>query len=146
MSKRNLIVSINGLEMIDKLTEDEAAIMLNSIHEGFVGSMGELQKKFGFTESYTKEKIGDGIWKYTFVVNGEHKYYIYTAGTDSIPVLPQHKYYAEIEVKEINKKMKCIFCDTKEALDTYKELTEKSVAEYEGYGDFNEHFNMTYSA
>ena len=146
MEKRNIIVAINGMELIDNLTEDEACVMLDNIHNSFISNMGDLQKRFGFTESYTREKVSDGVYKYTFVVNGKHNFYIYTSGTNSIPELPRHEFYAEIEVKEIGKKMKCVFCDSREDLDVYKALTEKSIAEYEGYGDFENHFEMTYSA
>ena len=146
MEKRNLIVAINGMEMMEKLVEDEARVLLSNIHDSFVINMGDLQKRFGFTESYTKEEIANGVWKYTFTINGKHNFYIYLSGTDSIPVLPHHEFYAEVEIKEIGKTMKCVFCDSKEDLEVYKSLTEKSIKEYEGYDNFGEHFNMSYSA
>lgn len=146
--KNTIIVSINGLPIVDsKFTEEEAAIMLNNIGESFVSNIGDLQKRFGFTESYTKEKIGNGIWKYSFLVDNKYSYYIYVAGTSKLPKLPEHDYYAEMKMKDADDRIvKCIFCDTKEALDFYKMLTEKSIAEYAEYGEFLDHFEMTYSA
>jgi hypothetical protein len=79
------------------------------------------------------------------VVNNTHKYYIYLAGTAEMPIIPKHEFFASIFIKELGKELICVLCDTKEALDFYKEMTEKSIAEYyekEGMGEIN----MKYSA
>lgn len=146
MSKRNLIVTVNGVNAFDaKFTEEEAALMITNMGDSFVANIGDLEKRFGYTETYTKETVADGVFKYTFVVNGKYEYYIYLAGTAEMPNIPEHKFNASIFIKELGKELICVLCDTKEALDFYKEMTEKSIAEYyekEGMGEIN----MKYSA
>ena len=145
---RNLMVTINGVNAFDsKFTEEEAQLMINNIGDSFIANIGDLKSRFGYTETYTKEEIADGVFKFTFVVNGEHKYYIYLAGTADMPIIPKHAFNASIFIKELGKELVCVLCDTKEALDFYRDMTEKSIAEYyakEGMGEIK--MSYSYSA
>jgi len=145
MEKMSLIVSVNGVNIFDeKFSEEQARVMVNEMGNSFVANIGDLEKLFGYTETYVKEEIQPGVFKFTFTVNNKHKYFIYLAATSELPEIPQHKFGATINIKELNKELVCVLCDTKEDLDLYRDMTNKSIADYYKKGGMGE-IEMSYS-
>ena len=147
MEKQTLVVSINGIDLFgEKFSEEQARIMVNEMGNSFVANIGDLKKLFGYTETYVKEEVEPGVFKFTFTVNDKHKYFIYLAATAEVPVIPHHKYSATIDIKELNRELVCVLCDTKEDLDIYRDMTNESIAEYYkkgGMGEIELSYNYT---
>ena len=145
MEKLSLIVSVNGANLFDeKFSEEQARVMVNEIGNSFIANIGDLKRLFGYTETYTKEEIADGVFKFTFTVNDEYEYFIYLAATAEAPVIPEHKFSASIHIKEMDKDLVCVLCNSKEALDFYRKMTNDSIADYYKKGGMGE-IEMSYS-
>jgi hypothetical protein len=147
MEKMTLVVAMNGVDIVgEKFTEEQAEIMIDEMDKGLTGNLA-LSEKYGFKETYTKETVDDGVWKYTFTVsekNGKsHVFYIYLSGTAVVPKF-NHAFKAEMYNPIIDKELVVVFCDTIEDLHFYKALTEMAMNDQREL--IPEGFEMKYSA